>query len=172
MDGDEKRIIVLNRLDDLSPRVSLLLSMMEKVRGRLLKQIDDISSDEIDYSPDDESVETIGTLMLHIAAVEWSWIFEDIDGREMDHEEWKHAFALREEIPQLKGQKLQFYLDKLESVRNEVFKRLSEFNDSELHRRVDIGKAMVSIEWILFHLIEHEAMHIGQISILKRLQKK
>lgn len=169
MDGDEKRIIVLNRSEDLSPSVALWFSMMDKVRSRLLKQVDGLSIEELDFTPDDKSVETIGTLILHIAAVEWSWIFEDIDGVEMDYEKWKHAFALREDIPQQKGKKLKFYLDQLESVRSDVLKRLSEFNDSELHHLVDIGAAVVSIEWILFHIIEHEAMHIGQISMLKRL---
>jgi len=172
MSEDEKRIIVLKRSDDLSPRVAFLFSMMDKVRSRLLKQIDDLSIEELDFTPDDKNVETIGTLIQHIAAVEWSWIFEDIDGVEMNYERWKHAFALREEIPQQKDMKLKYYLDKLEGVRDDVLKRLAEFNDSELHHLVDIGAAVVSIEWILFHIIEHEAMHIGQISLLKRLQKK
>jgi uncharacterized damage-inducible protein DinB len=126
----------------------------------------------LDYSPDLKRIETIGTLLLHIAAVEWSWIFEDIDGEEMDYEKWKHAFALREEnLPQLTKQGLQFYIDRLIEVRSEVFVRLRNLDDSNLHTLVEVGNAEVSIEWILFHLLEHEAMHIGQISILKRLAK-
>ncbi|MHA2117876.1 MAG: hypothetical protein ACW98J_03060, partial [Candidatus Thorarchaeota archaeon] len=56
-------------------------------------------------------------------------------------------------------------------VRSEVFVRLRNLDDSNLHKLVGVGGAEVSIEWILFHLLEHEAMHIGQISILKRLAK-
>ncbi|MHA2042935.1 MAG: DinB family protein, partial [Candidatus Thorarchaeota archaeon] len=133
---------------------------------------EDLPDDVLDYSPDLKRIETIGTLLLHIAAVEWSWIFEDIDGEEMDYEKWKHAFALREEnLPQLTKQGLQFYIDRLIEVRSEVFVRLRNLDDSNLHTLVEVGNAEVSIEWILFHLLEHEAMHIGQISILKRLAK-
>ncbi|MHA2071404.1 MAG: DinB family protein [Candidatus Thorarchaeota archaeon] len=172
MSEEPKELITLDRRGDLCPRVAFLFSMMDKTRSRLLRVVEDLPDDVLDYSPDLKRIETIGTLLLHIAAVEWSWIFEDIDGEEMDYEKWKHAFALREEnLPQLTKQGLQFYIDRLIEVRSEVFVRLRNLDDSNLHTLVEVGNAEVSIEWILFHLLEHEAMHIGQISILKRLAK-
>ncbi len=171
MSEDTKDVIALDRLGDLSPRVSFLFSMMEKVRERLIRVVDRFADDEIDFSPDLSHIETIGTLLLHIAAVEWSWIFEDIDGEEMDYEKWKHAFPLRVDIAQLTGQGKQFYLDQLHEVRKDVRNRLRDLDDTELHHLVDLGEEKVSIEWILFHIIEHEAMHIGQMSILSRLYK-
>ena len=172
MSEESKDLITLNRRGDLSPRVAFLFSMMDRIRSRLLRVIEDLTDDVIDYSPDVEGIETIGTLLLHIAGVEWSYIFEDIGEEEMDYEKWKHAFALREEnLPQLTKQSLQFYIDRLTEVRSEVFTRLRNLDDSNLHKLVGVGGAEVSIEWILFHLLEHEAMHIGQISILKRLAK-
>ena len=172
MSEDSKELITLDRRGDLSPRVAFLFSMMDKTRERLLRSVDGLSDEELDYSPDMEHVETIGTLLLHIAGVEWSWIFEDIDGEEMDYEKWKYAFALREEgLSQLTKQGLQFYIDRLAEVRSQVFLRLRNLDDSNLHVLVDVGSAEVSVEWILFHILEHEAMHIGQISVLKRLAK-
>ncbi|MFQ5831196.1 MAG: DinB family protein [Candidatus Thorarchaeota archaeon] len=172
MDETKKRVVSLEKTSGLSDRVALWYSMMERVRERLLKRVEGLSNKELDYTPHEESVETIGTLLLHIAAVEWSWIFEDMGRQEMDYEKWKHAFALREGIPQLKGKKLRYYLDRLNSVREDVLNRLIDVSDSELDHLVDIGEAAVSIEWILFHLIEHEAMHVGQISVLRRLQEQ
>lgn len=169
MDGEEKAIISLQKTEHLEPRVAQMYGMLEKVREKLLKRVEDLTLSELDFTPDEENIETIGTLLLHIAAVEWSWIFEDIDGLEMDYEKWRVAFALREKIPQTKGQKLKFYLARLIEVRDEVLKRISTLTDSELGHLVELDHAAVSIEWILFHIIEHEAMHIGQISMLKRL---
>ncbi len=89
----------------------------------------------------------------------------------MEFEKFKHAFALVPEvnIPQLKGQELQFYVDKLNETRHEVYQRLVKFKDDDLDKIVESESKKYSIEWILFHLIEHEAMHIGQILLLKRL---
>ena len=80
MSEESKDLIALDRRGDLSPRIAFIFSMMARVRSRLLRVAEGLMDEEIDYSPDMERIETIGTLLLHIAAVEWSWIFEDIDG--------------------------------------------------------------------------------------------
>lgn len=169
MSGNIKRTIELNREKKLTPRVGLLFSMMEKAREKLLKRIEELTLEEMDYSPSGRRIETIGTLLLHIAAVEWSWIFEDIGDTAMDYEKWKHAFPLREDVDQLTKQGKKFYIQRLAEVRSEVFTWMKSIDDKELDRLVPLGETDVSIEWILFHLIEHEAMHIGQISILSRM---
>ncbi len=169
---NDKESIALNRRGDLAPRVGFLFSMMEKVRERLVRVVDELPDGALDFTPDPENVESVGTLLLHIAAVEWSWIFEDIDGEEMDYEKWKHAFPLREGIPQLAGKGKQFYLDILSDVRSDILLRFRNLDDSELHHMIDLGSAEVTTEWVLFHILEHEIMHIGQISILNRLFKQ
>ncbi|MFX1577800.1 MAG: DinB family protein, partial [Promethearchaeota archaeon] len=116
---------------------------------------------------------TIGTLLLHIAGVEWAWIFGDIDGKEVDYEKWKHAFALAPDvnIPQLREQRKDFYLNHLSEVREEVYQRLKRFQDDDLDKIVKSEGRKHSIEWILFHLVEHEAIHVGQVSVLSRLYR-
>ncbi len=158
---------------NLPPRVALWQSQMEEQRKRLLSLLEEVNDETLDFTPNERRIETIGTLLLHIAAVEWSWIFEDIDGHAMDFERWKFAFPLRStvDLPQLKGQSKQFYLDRLAEVREEVYKRLRKLNDQDLDKIVGSDQEKYSIEWILFHLVEHEAMHIGQINLLSRLSK-
>ena len=167
----KKKDDVLIKNPKLSDRVAVFYSQMEEIRTNLLETIEKISQKQLDYTPNEAKVETIGTLLLHIAAVEWSWIFEDVDGREMDFEEWKYAFPLRKEvnIPQLKGKKIVYYLDKLKKVREEVFLRLTRMKDDELDSLIGEEEGKCSIEWILYHIIEHEIQHYGQIKLLKRL---
>ncbi|HUU79624.1 MAG TPA: DinB family protein [candidate division Zixibacteria bacterium] len=170
---NEEKEIKLNKDSKLSPKISSYYSQMREVRNRLINIINDLPDFVLDYTPDENIVESIGTLLLHIAAVEWSWIFEDIDKKEFKFEEWKYAFPLRQEVklPQLKGEKKEFYLNKLEKVRLEVYKRLMAFNDDDLDVFIISEGRKYSIEWILFHIIEHESLHIGQILLLKRLSK-
>jgi uncharacterized damage-inducible protein DinB len=51
---------------------------MTEIRERLLNIIEDLDEEALDYTPSERKVETIGTLLLHIAAVELGWILEDI----------------------------------------------------------------------------------------------
>jgi uncharacterized damage-inducible protein DinB len=171
MKENNKEIFTLKEFVKLTPRIATWYSIMQEMRERLLRIIKDLTQEELDYTSSERRIETIGTLLLHIAEVEWGWIFGDIDGQEKEMEEIKHAFALRPEVdaPQLKGQKLQFYIDKLNETRQEVYQRLAKFEDEDLDKIVESEGDKYSIEWILFHLIEHEAMHVGQILLLKRL---
>lgn len=174
MDGKSAKTLRTTEFEELSSRIALWYSVMHETRERLFRVLRDLTQEELDYTPDERKFETIGTLLLHITAVEWSWIFEDIDGKEMDYEEFKHAFALRPEvnIPQLKNQKIQFYISKLKEIRDDVYQRLTNFKDDDLDKIIGSGSDKHSVEWILFHIIEHEAMHIGQIQLLKRLYFK
>jgi uncharacterized damage-inducible protein DinB len=76
-----------------------------EIRERLLNIIEELDEEVLDYTPSERKIETIGTLLLHIAAVELGWILEDIYQEEIDYDEWKCAFPLRSSInlPQLKG---------------------------------------------------------------------
>ncbi|MFW9929452.1 MAG: DinB family protein [Candidatus Thorarchaeota archaeon] len=153
-----------------SPRLAKFILMLKDIRSRLFEQIESLSQEALDYSPHIHKIETIGTLLLHIAGVEWSWIFEDIDKKDMDMDKWKYAFALRNNFnpPQLTGKPLNFYTDILNEVRDDVLKRLNDLQDSELDKLIVSGSDKYSIEWILYHLIQHESHHIGQINFLKR----
>lgn len=174
MDKTSEKTHKLAEFAELSPRVALWYSIMQEMRERLLRIVKDLTQEELDYTLNERKIETIGTLLLHIAGVEWGWIFGDIDGQEVDYEEFKHAFALSPEvnIPQIKNQELQFYIDRLNKTRKEVYQRLKKFKDEDLDRIVESEGKKYSIEWIMFHLVEHEAMHIGQILLLKRVNNE
>lgn len=174
MNGKNSSAYTLVKDRGLSPRVALWFSMMQDVRKWLLQMMESLSDEEIDYTPDEQKIETIGTLLLHIAGVEWGWIFGDIDGKEVEFEKWKHAFALSPDVdvPQLKGQGKEFYLNRLSEVREEVRERLKRLQDDDLDRLVTSEGKKYSIEWILWHLVEHEAVHVGQISVLSRMFRK
>ncbi|MCY3414440.1 MAG: DinB family protein [Candidatus Heimdallarchaeota archaeon] len=164
-----------NKLDrnyELSNGFAKFYAMFEENRSRLIRRLQGVTDEMVDFTPDEHKIETIGTLLYHIAAVENDWIFYDIDKQELDEERWKYAFANRfEDINQLKGKGLKFYLNALEEVRTKIYERFKQFNDSDLEREIESDGEIYSIEWILYHLVNHEAQHIGQISLMKRLYK-
>lgn len=75
----------LIRDKNLTPKIALFYSQMTEIRNSLNKFLQNIDDDVIDFSPFKEKIETIGTLCLHIAAVERFWIYENIDGKELNY---------------------------------------------------------------------------------------
>ena len=156
---------------NLTPKIAVLFSMLEETRNRLLKEIEGLTQEQLDFSPDINKIETIGTLLYHIEAVEYSWIFEDIYKQEMPYEEWKYAFALRSKLdpPQLTGRPLETYVANLKRLRKNFFNEMQKLTDEDLNTLISSDKYNVTISWILYHLNQHESAHIGQINLLKRL---
>jgi uncharacterized damage-inducible protein DinB len=158
-----------------APQIGLFLAQMENVRLGTKRYIEGLTPEQLAWHPNPK-IESIGTLLLHIAAVEFSWILEDIFKRPMG-QEWEIAFPIRVGIRQVSGQPLEYFVDKLDAVRGEVRSALATLADSELDRTIipqdSAGAAQethgYTIRWILHHLAEHEAHHRGQIAVMKRL---
>jgi uncharacterized damage-inducible protein DinB len=160
--------------DGFSPRVGIYLAQLEDVRRRTKRYVEGLSAEQLSWCPSDK-VESVGTLLIHIAAVEFSWIQEDIMRRPMG-EEWMIAFPIRFDLPQISGKSLEYFLEKLDTVRTQTRNVLASLGDEDLSRTItpldeesDGEATQYTIEWILYHLIEHEAHHKGQIAVMKRL---
>ena len=155
-------------------RIGTYITQLEDIRKRTKRYAADLSPARLAWHPQPD-VESIGTLLIHIAAVEVSWIQEDILRKPMG-EEWKIAFPIRFGIPQVSGQPLEFFWEKLDSARAETRAALAAMTDTDLSRAITPlddegteGATQYTIEWILYHLVEHEAHHKGQIAVMKRL---
>ena len=169
------RTLIIDGSSGLPQGIGRYWWKLEDVRQRTKAYVRDLTSDQLSFHPNPR-VESIGTILLHIAAVEYSYIQEDILRKSMG-DEWKIAFPIRFGIPQVSGKPRDFYIDKLDEVRSETLKLLKKLTDADLNRIVSplepgdpsMGPVEYSIEWILYHLIEHESHHKGQIAVTKRL---
>ena len=158
-----------------TPEIGRFVAMLEDTRRRTKRYVEGLTAEQLSWYPNDK-VESIGTILLHIAAIEISYIREDIMRQPMG-EEWKIALPIRFGIPQITGKELDYFTDQLDSAREETKTVLKSLTDTDLKRIItplDPGEPQntqieFSIEYILYHIIGHEAHHRGQIAVQKRL---
>ena len=167
-------MLQITRDNSFDTRIAYIIGEMENVRQLLLKEIKDLTQGELDFTPDIDKIETIGTLLFHIADVENSWMFEAVEGQELDMETWKYAFPLRQQLSprQQTGKPLEHYLKILNETRENVKKILMKFRDKDLNKEFSNRFGEFTLEWVLFHNQQHESHHIGQINLLKRLYRQ
>ena len=163
-----------------SPGIGRYVAQLAETRDALLSPVENLTPEQLSWHPNPET-ESIGTLLLHVAAIEWSWVFQEIDRRpDEDYDGWEEALPLRVGLPQVRDRPLSYFTDRLDRVRDEVLARLRELTDEDLSRLVadsstpesEPATELYSIDWVLFHLVHHEAHHAGQVELLVRLLPK
>ncbi len=176
------RIVTCDPVAGYAPQIGRYVAQLAEVRHDLLEQVADFTVAQLDWHPDAQT-ESVGTLLLHLDAVEWSWMHQDIFGApDEDYPgSWDEAMPIRAVVPQVSGRPLVRYLDQLAATRAETLRLLASFTDADLPRLVgeappppgrEARSELYTIDWIIWHVIEHEATHVGQIELLKRWQTR
>ncbi|WP_374099768.1 DinB family protein [Sediminibacillus dalangtanensis] len=119
-----------------TPKIGHLVSMMEYARKTTLDAVRGLSIEQLDYLPTEKS-NSIGALLLHMAAVEIGFQIEIFDGRspnDKETAEWGAAYSLGDQgRAEIHGNPLDFYLDKLAKVRQRTLSEFRQRNDVWLY---------------------------------------
>ena len=160
-----------------SPQVGTLVSMLTWMQEAIGRSTEGMTQAELDYLFDAKA-NTIGALMLHLAATEIFYQANTFEGKDLSEEmkrKWGPAGDLGDAGRKtIKGHDLDYYLGILKETRE---KSLAEFakRDEAWLMTVDKdwpwGPTDNYCKW--FHVCEHISHHCGQIVFLwKRLPGK
>jgi uncharacterized damage-inducible protein DinB len=157
-----------------TPQIGTLVSMLTWMRGQVLGSLEGLTTAQLDYLHD-EKANTIGALLLHLAATERLYQIHTFEGRKWNdwdsetQRNWLVPMNLGPEARRtIKGRKLSHYVATLERVREDTLKELRKRDDDWLmaiDRDWSWGPTNNYCKW--FHVCEHESNHNGQIKWLK-----
>ena len=171
--ADERENVIGPR-DGFSPQVGTLLSMMTWMRKAILMPVRNMTTEQLDYLHDENS-NSIGAMLLHLAATERFYQVHTFEGRKWG--DWSDQDKKRFDVAMnlgdagrksIKGHNLDFYLSALDEVRDNTI--------SEFKKRDDQWLLAVDESWFWgptnnyckwFHVCEHESNHNGQIKYIK-----
>lgn len=173
-DKVEDRKNILGPRPGYSPQVGTLVSMLTWMRGPVLSSVEGLTVAELDYLLDAKA-NTIGALLLHLAATERLYQIHTFEGRkwgdwdDQTQQQWLVAMKLGQHAREtIKGNDLAFYLDALRKGREQTLAEFAKRDDAWL-LQVDSGwpwgPTNNYCKW--FHVCEHESHHNGQITLLK-----
>lgn len=162
----------------LTPEVGHWLAALEEVRLGTLLLLHDLGPDQI-ASPPSSGMNSIGTLLTHIAESEAFWVIERVGGRPLPAERrelYRMDLFSRPGAPQATRASAAFFVGILSDLRIETQEVLAGLNDKDLDgkriwndpRRPE-DQEVFSVRWILSHVLAHEAHHRGQIAIARKM---
>lgn len=162
---------VINPEKGYSPHIGVVISMMDDLKRRVTSSVANLTDAETDFLLD-ENANRVGALILHLAATEKYYQLYTFENRGFNKSEkdWELALDLGEDArAALKDKPIKHYLDIWDEVRAET-KRLLKTKDDKWFKSM-VKKSSMNNHWAWYHVMEHQANHMGQIRlIIKRAQ--
>ena len=152
------------------PEIGQWLWAMQDSRLRTMEELENVVPAMIDWRPpDDES--SMGTVLYHIAAIEADWLYEEVLVEPFPPEVMAlFPHEIRDEqgqLNQIEGDSLETHLHRLEAVRDLLLDVYQSMDLAEYRRVRALPLYDVTPEWVLHHLMQHEAEHRSQIGSLR-----
>ena len=176
MSNENKDLSVI-ALPGYHPEIGRWLWALEDTRRDTLKSLDGLTDNDLDSLPPGGD-NNIGALLYHIAIVEVGWLyFQVLEGKKPFPPGFGALFPVnavdeQERLTNLQGVSLQEHLQRLEKVRANLMEEFRGMSIEDFRRLRYLPEENVTPEWVLHHLIQHEAEHRGQIQTLRHLLGK
>jgi uncharacterized damage-inducible protein DinB len=159
----------LEPLPGYAPTIGRLVGILVYARKTTLAAVEGLSIAELDHLQDDSS-NSIGALLAHIATVERAYhrlTFEDRVPSPEENVAWEPALKLGAEGRRvLRNKPLEHYVHELAEARRVTLEGLAARDDDWLERPLLAAPAMnAHFGW--FHVAEDEINHRGQIRWLR-----
>jgi uncharacterized damage-inducible protein DinB len=160
-----------------SPQIGSFVSMLTWMReaNGVIRATKDLSMADLDYFFD-PNANTIGALMLHLAATETYYQLNTFEGKKWDtwsdaiKQQWDPAMNLGDAGRKtIKGHDRDYYLKILQETRAKTLAEFAKRDDAWLmavDKEFPWGPTNNLCKW--FHVCEHEAHHTGQIAFLRK----
>lgn len=157
------------------PDIGGWLWALEEARRRTLRLVDRLDKRILDWEGPDGRENAIGSLLYHVALSEVEWLYLGVYGEtalpQELHKDFPHPSEDAEgRHARFPGITLDMHLGRLERSRAtflEAFRGMPLSEWRRPRRPGDRTDDTVTPEWVVFHLVEHEAGHAFQISSLK-----
>lgn len=159
--------------------VGLFLWQLDDQTRRLTEDTRGATPEELAWQPA-PTMNTIGMLLAHIALVEAGWVDRGVRGLGEIEEGVLPIRWADSGIPMpeggsppalLEGKDLAFFDDLLARSRAHTRQVLATLADADLDRRFrrpyGDSEFEISVGWVLYHILEHEAGHYYQINLLR-----
>jgi len=157
--------------------IDYLIGMLEDTRITTLQAVRNIPVEQLHWQYK-EGWNTIGALLAHLTALEHYFRIEFIEGRKLTQEEndhWLPALDMGKYLPQLINyQPIEVYITRLDQSRQLLFEALKKITFEDFITRIEDydPETGCNLAWVLYHMMEDEIYHRGQMSMIRKLYKE
>ncbi len=166
---EEDTTNLIGPVNGFSPQIGTLVTMLNNLSHRVAYIVHALDQQQTDFLLD-ENANSIGALVMHLAAAEayyQVYTFEDRGFNDEEKKKWQVALSLGDEArKQFRGKPIEHYLAIYQEVRQKTIDELRKRDDAWLAQTQPGSGVNHHFRW--FHVMEHQSSHLGQILMLKK----
>jgi uncharacterized damage-inducible protein DinB len=170
------RIQEIKPLPGYGPLGGTWLWAFENSRQRTLRTLEGLEPNLLDWLPP-WGVNKISALLYHLAAIEVDWLFTDILEKDEFPPQFDELFPfhVRDQddnlttVPRISFQTHQQFLA---AMREYFMDAMLDITDVEFRRVRSFKDYQVTPQWVIHHLMQHEAVNRGQIMTIGEAGEK
>jgi len=163
--------LILTPVDAIDSEIARWLGALQEARGRTLKALEGLPAAAMEFRilPNDN---TISTLLYHIPAIEIDWLQTDVlDDTKLPDDLWaRFPQDVRDgsgRLTDITGMTLAEHLERMTTVRTALIDVFCAMMLEDFRRERILPDYTVTPEWVLHHLMQHEAEHRAEIRALR-----
>jgi hypothetical protein len=161
---------LIHPVKGFTPQIGTLVSMLNNMTSRVERDVIALAAEEVDNLMDSKA-NSIGALILHMAAAEVYYQVLTFENREFNDEEkkkWQCALDLGDASRKtIKGHDIEYYLNIYKDVRKKTLEEFRKRNDEWLFK-TPTEDGSYNNYWSWFHMAEHQSSHLGQIRMIRK----
>jgi uncharacterized damage-inducible protein DinB len=170
MGSQQKEILIVDTGLSAEPEIGLWLWALQETRERTMRELGGLFPAMIDWLPPSNG-SSIGTVLYPLAGIEADWLYAEVLEQEIPPdvmELFPHPTRdAQGRLTQVPGYSLEQHIRRLETVRSLLMETFRSMALADFRRKRSLDHYDVTPEWVLHHLIQHEAEHRGQIGALR-----
>ncbi|MCV4234137.1 DinB family protein [Virgibacillus sp. LDC1] len=170
----QRKTLTVEALPGFEPEIGRWIWGLEDVRRTILKRLEGVRHEHLNHRADGR--QSIGSLLYHIALIEADWLYVEVLESDWDPKikacfPWDHRTE-DNHLSEVPDQSLDEHLHRMQRVRHELLAHFKGMDLSDWRRVRQLEPYDVTPEWVIYHLIEHESHHRGQIfQLLRELEQ-
>lgn len=153
-----------------TPEIGRWLWAMQDARQLTLEELAGVTPNMIDWLPG-ENESSIGAVLYHVTDIEADWLYVEVLEQPFPPELTNlFSYGSRDEqarLVQVKGLSLNEHLRRLALVRARLLDVYEQMELDDFRRARSLEHYDVTPEWVLHHLLQHEAEHRSQLGSLR-----
>ncbi len=144
------------------PEVATYLERLNDLRAKVWKELDGLSADALNWKPLERETNSLFALATHALGAEHGWIREILAN--------EPRTRVRPLEFEARGESVNDLRERMEETARASERILSTLTENDLNgTRQHETYGTVTGRWILLHVIEHYAEHLGQMRLTRQL---